>query len=143
MADITHLFYIHAPADKIFDAISTPEGMNTWWTKRASGKPMQGAKYTLWFGPEHDWRAVVTRCVRNAEFELEMTHTDEDWQGTRLGFALQERDEGTQIRFYHLGWPEANDHYQISCFCWAMYLRLMRKYVETGEVVPYEKRLDI
>ena len=36
----------------------------------------------------------------------------------------------------------ANAHYRTSAFCWAMYLRLLKKYVETGEVVPYERRLE-
>jgi hypothetical protein len=35
-----------------------------------------------------------------------------------------------------------NEHYRISTFCWAMYLRLMKKAIETGEVVPYAVRLD-
>jgi hypothetical protein len=34
-------------------------------------------------------------------------------------------------------------HYRTSSFCWAMYLRLLKRYVEHGEVVPYEKRLDV
>jgi len=29
-----------------------------------------------------------------------------------------------------------------SCYCWAMYLRLLARHVERGEVVPYEARLD-
>ena len=143
MPDITHLFYINAQASEVFEALSTVEGINTWWTKRADGKPMQGAKYTLWFGPDYDWRAVVTRCIRDTEFELEMTRADEDWQGTQVGFVLEQKEPGTQVRFYHTGWPEANDHFQTSSFCWAMYLRLLKKFFETGEIVQYEKRLDI
>src|SRR5690242_16617202 len=46
---------------------------------------MHGGEYTLWFGPEYDWRAVVSRCVPETEFELELTKADEDWQRTRLG----------------------------------------------------------
>jgi len=30
----------------------------------------------------------------------------------------------------------------VSCYCWAMYLRIMRRYLEHGESVPYERRLD-
>jgi hypothetical protein len=48
-----------------------------------------------------------------------------------------------QVRFHHLGWPEANEHYRISCFCWAMYLRIMKRNLEYGETVPYERRLAV
>ena len=53
-----------------------------------------------------------------------------------------EKDGVTQVRFHHVGWPEPSEHYRISCFCWAMYLRLLKRYVEKGERVPYEARLD-
>ena len=49
----------------------------------------------------------------------------------------------TKVRFYHRGWPEANSHYRISCHCWALYLRILRRHIEHGESVPYEKRLDV
>src|SRR5262249_26073532 len=119
--------------------ISTPTGLDTWWTSRASGEPKEGAEYELWFGPDFDWRAVVSRCVPQTEFELELTDVHQDWLRTRVGFVLEEKDGATYVRFHHTGWPEANDHYQGSCYCWAMYLRLLKRYVERGEVVPYEK----
>jgi hypothetical protein len=100
------------------------------------------ATYELWFGPDYDWRAVVSRCVPNSEFELELVSAHRDWQGTRVGFVLQGKPAETQVRFHHLGWPEANEHYRVSSYCWAMYLRLLKRYVERGEVVQYEDRLD-
>ena len=36
-----------------------------------------------------------------------------------------------------------NDHYKISSYCWAMYLRILKRYVESGEEVPYENRLNV
>lgn len=142
MADIFHHFPIKASARQVFQAVSTPAGLDTWWTKRSSGRAEKGVDYKLWFGPGYDWRAVVSRCVPDREFELEMTSAQEDWRGTRVGFLLDEKEGVTQVRFHHLGWPEANDHYRVSCYCWAMYLRLLKRCVERGEVVPYEDRLD-
>ena len=104
--------------------------------------PVEGAEYELWFGPEYDWRAVVSRCVPDAEFEFRITDAQEDWLETRVRFLLDEKDGVTQVRFQHTGWPEANEHYSVSCYCWAMYLRLLKRYVEQGELTPYEDRLD-
>ncbi|MGH9935972.1 MAG: SRPBCC family protein [Blastocatellia bacterium] len=143
MADIFHHFQIKASRQKVFQTISTPAGLDAWWTKRSAGKPVEGAEYELWFSPESDWRAVVSRCVPDAEFEFRITNAQEDWRETRVGFLLSEQEGVTQARFYHMGWPEANEHYRISCYCWAMYLRLLKRYVEYAEVVPYEERLDV
>ena len=51
--------------------------------------------------------------------------------------------DSTQLRFAHLGWPQVNEHYRVSSFCWAMYLRLLRRHLEAGELVPYERRLEV
>jgi uncharacterized protein YndB with AHSA1/START domain len=143
MADIFHHFCIKAPRQKVFQAISTTAGLDAWWTERSKGTPTEGAEYELWFAPEYDWRAVVSRCVPDAEFELRMTSAQEDWMETRVGFHLDEKEGLTEARFHHSGWPEPNEHYRISCYCWAMYLRLLKRYVEHGEVVPYEDRLEV
>ena len=143
MADILQDLPIKADADRVFDAISTPEGLDRWWTLYSAGKPIDGAEYELWFGPELGWRAKVIRAVRPSRFELEMVEADQDWLGTRVGFELEHKDGVTQVRFHHTGWPRANEHYRISCHCWAMYLRILRRHVEYNEVVPFEERLDV
>jgi uncharacterized protein YndB with AHSA1/START domain len=143
MADILQDLPVRAPAQQVFDAISTPQGLDAWWTKTAAGKPEPGEEFDLGFGPEYQWRAAVTRCVPGSEFELQLTTADEDWLGTRVGFSLTPADGKTLLKFRHTGWPEANEHYRISCHCWAMYLRILRRFLEHGERVPYEERLDV
>jgi uncharacterized protein YndB with AHSA1/START domain len=142
MADIPHHFPIKASAQRVFHAVSTPTGLDSWWTKCSAGRAEERAEYELWFGPEFDWRAVVSRCVPPREFELEITRAQEDWLGTRVCFVLDQNEGVTQVRFCHSGWAESSEHYRVSCYCWAMYLRLLKRYVEHGEVIPYEDRLD-
>ncbi len=142
MADIFQHFPIKASARQVFQAVSEPAGLDLWWTMSSSGQPEVGTEYELGFGPGYDWRAKVSRCDPGSEFELELVSAHEDWQGTRVGFLLDESDGVTQVHFHHTGWPESNEHYRVSCYCWAMYLRLLKRYVEHGEVVPYENRLD-
>ena len=143
MPDIFHNFPIKASARRVFEAISTPGGLNSWWTKNCSATPSKDAEYDLGFGPGYDWRATASQWLPDSAFELRFTDADADWQGTRVGFHLVENDNVTSVSFHHLGWPEHNEHYQTSCFCWAMYLRLLKRHVEFGEVVPYESRLDV
>jgi len=98
MADILHDLPIKAPIDRVFDAVSTPEGLDAWWTDRSSGTPGMGEEYVLWFGPEYDWRARVSRIAPPTDFELEMTRADDDWTGTHVGFRLQPRDGATWLQ---------------------------------------------
>ena len=143
MADILHDFPINAPIERVFQAVSMPEGLDQWWTKRSAGTVATGAEYQLWFGPEYDWRAELTACTPPTELEYRMTRATPDWLDTRVGFALRGEGATTQVRFSHRGWREPGEHYRTSCFCWAMYLRILRRYLEAGETVPYERRLEV
>ncbi|MDX2194009.1 MAG: SRPBCC domain-containing protein [Gemmatimonadales bacterium] len=142
MPDILHDLPIRAARAAVFEAIGTPAGLDRWWTLRASGWPAEGQVIVLDFGPGYEWQARVTRYVAEAEFELEVTRADADWVGTRVGFTLSHATGTTTLHFRHTGWREANAHYRITSYCWAMYLRLLARCVERGEVVPYELRLE-
>ncbi|MSR05877.1 MAG: SRPBCC domain-containing protein [Gemmatimonadetes bacterium] len=143
MPDIFQDLPIKATPERVFGVLSSPAGLDAWWTKKSAGQPLIGSEYELWFGPEYDWRAKVTRSVPGVEFELEFTRADPDWTGTRVGFHLEASGDSTTVRFHHTGWPQLNEHYRVSCHCWAMYLRILRRYIEHGEMVPYEQRLDV
>lgn len=62
MPDILQDLPIQAPLNRVFDAVSTPAGLDTWWTLASEGIPELGAEYALQFGAGYDWRARVTRC---------------------------------------------------------------------------------
>ena len=47
------------------------------------------------------------------------------------------------MQFKHLGWREPNEHYRVSTFCWAMHLRVLKRHLEVGAEVEYERRLEV
>jgi uncharacterized protein YndB with AHSA1/START domain len=143
MADIVADVLINARASDVFRGVSTPTGLDAWWTKTSAGRAGQGEEFQLDFGPGYEWRARVTKCEPDAAFELELFDSHPDWDGTRVGFRLAPQEGKTQLSFYHTGWPVANEHWRVSCYCWPIYLRLLRRNIEHGELVPYEKRLDV
>lgn len=143
MPDIHHTFPINASPEKVFEGISSPSGLDAWWSKTSEGSPEIGSAYKLDFGPGYVWKAIVTKANTNNEFELQMTDADADWVDTKIGFSLKDKGNATEVNFYHTGWPQNNEHYRISSYCWAMYLRILKRNLEFGEHVPYEKRLSV
>ena len=144
MADIIHEFSVKAAPERVFQLFATGSGLEKWWTKTSTGEIREGANLRLYFGPEFDWQAQVTRYLPPSAFQLQITHAHPDWVGTRVGCDLSpEGQNATRVRFHHTGWPEQNEHWRVSCFCWAMYLRILRRNLEYGEFVEYEKRLDV
>lgn len=143
MADIRQIFFIKARPEKVFEGVSTPEGIGNWWSLSCSGKPAPGENYELGFGPDYQWKAEVSKCTPHREFELTMKESDDDWKNTRIGFNIQPDENGSKVEFYHTGWPSDNEHHRISTYCWAMYLRILKLNLENGYKVPYEERLDV
>lgn len=143
MANIFHYLPINAPIDKVFEAISTPSGLDRWWTKASLGKAVIGEVFHFHFEPNYNWTAIVSKCVPDKEFEFTMQISDKDWEGSKIGFRLTKKDNVTDVQFYHTGWNEDNEHLRISNFCWAMYLRLLKRNLEFGEFVHYADRLNV
>jgi uncharacterized protein YndB with AHSA1/START domain len=142
MPGIYHNFVIKASPSKVFANIQSSKGLDNWWTKASEVRSEEGGIFSLHFGAGYNWKAVVTKFIPDQAFELRFTEADEDWLGTRAGFILKLKNQKTEVNFYHTGWPSENEHFKISCYCWAMYLRILKRYIELGERVPYENRLD-
>lgn len=101
MPDILHQFRIDGPCGKVFDAFSRPSDLVNWWPERSAGEPKSGEIYTLWFGPEYDWRAKFIHIVPGREFTWKMTQAMDDWMGTEVGIRLKDDSGGTIVDFFH------------------------------------------
>ena len=142
MPDIYHDIPFSVSGGKVFEAVSTSEGLSKWWSDGGVGEPVAGTAYDLDFGPEYQWKAEVEDVVPGEKFSLTMSESDDDWNGTTISFEIEDRGEESYLRFSHTGWPKDNDHYRSSSYCWAMYLRCLKRYVENGVVLPYERRFN-
>ena len=137
---ISHDVLIEAPATKIFEAITLPEHINNWWTKKCEGKAIKGSKYRFYFTPEYDWQADVQEVTSNESITYKMTNADEDWNPTSFKFKILQNDKGCTIQFEHLNWQSENHHFRRTSYCWAMLLNGLKIYLEKGIILPFEDR---
>lgn len=137
---IFHDLEVNATLENVFQMFSVPEFLNEWWTHHCLGNPEPDAEYTFEFTEEYIWKGKISKFNPPFEIEYTMTEADEDWKGTKVGCTLKETKRGTRISFYHTGWESANDHFRQTSFCWAMYLRILKKFVEEGLHIPYAER---
>ena len=143
MADILHRFPIHASAERVFEAITSPKGLDAWWTLESQGQPTVGTSYRFYFDPQYDWHGKVTEAVPHRVIEWRFTDAEPDWTGTMLRIELEEKDGWTWVEFAHNGWADTGEHFRITSYCWAAYLRLLRLYLEEGSIAPYAERLNV
>ncbi|ESU26540.1 hypothetical protein FLJC2902T_25110 [Flavobacterium limnosediminis JC2902] len=141
MQTIYHDLIINVTKEKVFEAISTPKGLNNWWTLRSKGTAGLDEKYNLYFGEEYDWFATISKFKENEVIEFSMTEAMEEWLPTRFGFILKEENSHrTYVQFYHADWKEATQEFRIASYCWANLLRELKQYLEKGIITPFEER---
>jgi uncharacterized protein YndB with AHSA1/START domain len=140
MHDIYHQFIVKAPAANVFNAFSTAQGLNSWWTLESAGMPAMGGQYRFYFSSEYDWKAQVISFKDGKELTWQMTKASADWVLTEVGFILEKKKEGTAVHFFHRNWKEVNEHFAITNFCWGQLLNGLKNYVEKGIIVPFDDR---
>ncbi|MBD0823849.1 SRPBCC family protein [Aestuariibaculum marinum] len=138
--NIYHNLFIKASQEAVFNAVSIPEHLDNWWSLKSSGTPELGVEYNLNFTDEYNWFCKVSKLELNKLIAFKMTVSDKDWDPTTFQFELEPHNEGTMLKFSHVNWPEANDHFKYSSFCWAMLLSGLKNYLEKGLVIPFEER---
>lgn len=143
MPDILIQLRINTPASRIFHSFSDPDGLSAWWTQHALANPKVGGIYDFFFGPDYEWKGEVTLLREDEAIEWRMIKASPDWVGTKVGVSLKSGADHTLVDFYHTGWKEASDHFRISSYCWAIYLRCLKANVEKGIVTHYEDRLMV
>ena len=132
MASIKHLFHINASMEKVFEAISTIEGLKNWWTVQTAGSPEVGGIIEFRFGEfENDMK--VLELKPNESLTWECVASAPDWVGTKFTFHLDTNDGKTRVRFEQSGWKETGDFYAGCCFSWGRYMESLRQFCQTGK----------
>jgi uncharacterized protein YndB with AHSA1/START domain len=129
---IKHLFHINAPKSKVFEAISTLNGLSKWWTVETSGDASLGGIIQFRFASNGGPDMKVTEIGNNEKIEWECVESNHGWKGNILTFLLDENEGKTRVRFSHEGWQEQDDFYAICSFAWGRYMESLRQYCHTG-----------
>ena len=117
----------------VFEAVTSPDLLNQWWTTKSLGELAIGGIYSFWFSEEYDWQAKVIELDINQLVGYRMIKADQDWEGTELRFKIEIiSEQTTRLHFYHIGWKEMNLHFGQTSHCWALYLNTLKDLLETN-----------
>ncbi len=131
MSDILHRIAIKATPEKVYDAITTSEGLRSWWTVDATHERKVGSVAEFGFHK----RAVVFRMRINElkpgeRVTWECEGDDPEWKGTRITFDLQPHEGGTLLDFSHSGWRSVENGYPSCNTVWGFLMHSLMRYCE-------------
>jgi len=143
MFEINHQVGIKASPEKIYQALTTDDGLAEWWTNDCSGAGNVGSIIKFRFnggGPDFS----VTELVPNKTVRWKHTGSiPESWIGTEILFQLQTGDGQTFVRFTHSHWAESTDFLAHCSTKWAVFLLSLKDYLETNQGRPFPNDVQI
>ena len=143
MAEIHHRVGIKASAESIYQALTTNEGLASWWTNDVTGAGNVGSVIQFRFnggGPDFE----VTKLVESETVQWKHSGSmPEEWMGSEILFQLQVKDDQTIVRFSHYNWKEATDFMAHCSTKWAVFLLSLKEALETGKGKPFPNDVGI
>jgi uncharacterized protein YndB with AHSA1/START domain len=148
MVDIIHRVGIKAPANKVYAAVATVEGVAGWWIKDATGVSDVGGTMTFRFqsptGEEiGKFDMEVLELIPDKRVRWRVKAGPEEWVGTDIEFSLSQQGDFTVVLFGHRNWREAVEFTAHCSMKWATFMLSLRELVETGTGRPSPVDLKI
>ncbi|WP_152270330.1 SRPBCC family protein [Agriterribacter humi] len=135
MAEIRHNVVIKATPEKIYQAITTQEGLANWWAKQTTAKPDVGFVNTFTFGTFRNEMKVIL-LNPNKKVEWKCINSIEEWMDTNISFDLEEKEGRTLLRFTHSGWRAVTDTFAGCTYDWGRFMTSLKSFCETGAGTP-------
>ena len=134
--DIVHSIDIATTSDRLYEAITTQEGLAGWWT------PQVKAQTTIGTVNEFYFRGTILKFRVD---QLEPTHhvtwssvyVPQDWEGTQVLFDIVSDGDTVNLKFCHTGFASPDGSFGVTSYSWAQYVRSLKMLLETGKGEPF------
>jgi len=141
MAQILHRIGIKASVSKVYEALSTIDGLSGWWTRETSGSSQVGGSIEFRFrNDDGSIKGAFVMEVKTLEPNKKVTWLvnsgPPDWVGTDINFSLAEEGDTTIVLFNHRNWEEATESMAHCSMKWATFMLSLRQHVETRNGLP-------
>ena len=138
MPDIMHLVTIQAPPERVYQALTTAEGIRNWWMRDADLDPRVGGTCEVRWAPGLPIRLGIEALDPPARVSWKtLSSFRPEWLGTTLTFDLEPRESGTALLLAHRGFQVADAIFARTTTGWGYYLVSLKQYLETGEGAPH------
>ncbi len=141
MHELHHEIQISAPAQNVFEAITTQKGVRSWWTRDSVVQPGVGSIAEMGFNS----RALLLR-MRVDELRPHKRIVwyclgeDEEWKDTRLIWDISEKDGMTILHLLHAYWRSPGSTFATANSTWGELIHRLKDYIEGRKPGPRWKK---
>ena len=142
MTDIVHRISINAPAEKVFQAISTVDGLKGWWTNHVEGMSQEGKQLTFRF-PDNGPVMEVLELMPDEFVKWKCVDGVDDWKNTILTFEIEDQAGVSDLFFAQSGWEEQSSFFAQCNTKWALFMLSLKEFCEGGQGHPFPNDISI
>jgi uncharacterized protein YndB with AHSA1/START domain len=132
METIAHQVWINAGKEKVYDAVTTTDGLSKWWIVDCVVKPEIGFLNVFKMGGHVHNKMLIIDLKPNEYAEWECINDNGIWTGTHISFGIVEKNEVSILNFKHSNWESQTEFFTICNFHWARHLLMLKAFCETG-----------
>jgi uncharacterized protein YndB with AHSA1/START domain len=145
---IIHRVGIRASLQKVYEAVSTINGVSGWWTEQTSGTSGVGEEIVFQFlSPEGEELGKIGMEVIALEPEVRVQWKcksgPSEWIDTNITFDLHREGDYTIVLFGHRNWAEAVEFTAHCSMKWGIFMLSLKEFVETGKGRPSPNDIKI
>ena len=131
---------IDADAGKIYEALTTKEGLSSFWTSDSIAEPEVGSEARFGFaGAPVPLRMRVDTLEPGREVGWTCLGDFPNWSDTRVTWSLSAGEHAaTRVFFRHAGFPDEQPEYEFASvsYTWAVVLERLKELAEKGTAQP-------
>lgn len=140
MPEIVEEFSVAAPVEKVWEAVTTTDGLKRWWTDDSMSEAKLGGKAEFGFFNRETVFTMETTLFDINEFqEWRCLNGPDHWIGTNVCFELEASGDSTLVKFEHNNLRAEDEEYQKKKETWEKVLAGLKAYLEGKNPGPYFK----
>ncbi len=164
MPHIRHTLLIAAPAEKVYQVITSQEGLAAWWTPEVIASPEKDSIARFNFGPDYYKEMKITGLQPTQLVAWLCIAGAAEWIGTDIRFELtavnkttlqnlypemsgqaeqQPANTLTLLHFHHDNWKEYTPMFAECNYTWGRFLWSLKLYCETGKGLPWPQQHQV
>ena len=138
MPDMHHEVWINTPPEKVYEAITTAEGLRGWWTDDLEADPRVGSTAEFGFNNRSTlFRMRIVELTPGKRVVWECLGDPDEWKGTRLSWEVSEKEGNTILNFVHANWSSTAGYFALCNSTWGELMHRMKAYLEGKEPGPH------
>jgi len=137
-APLVHQVNVKATPEAIYKAVSTADGLASFWTSESKAEPKVGSIASFGFGGPTQ-RMRVDELVPGKRVKWTGLADFPNWGDTTVSWDLFPAESGeTSVTFRHANWPEtvSQDDLGSINYTWGLIVERLKQYAETGKANP-------